>query len=143
MPVHFHNEKINFRLKNKRDLKSWIRNVCLIEGKDLSIVNIIFTNDEFLIGINKKFLNHDFYTDIISFDYSEGVHISGDVYISIDRVKDNALTFDVSFNEELKRVIIHGILHLCGYKDKEDEERLLMRNLEDKALRIVNELIII
>ena len=143
MPVHFHNEQIDFTLRKKLNLKSWISEVCLQYGKTVSDINIIFTDDEFLLGINLKYLKHNYYTDILTFDYSEAENLSGDIYISIDRVKENALVFAVSFNDELKRVIIHGILHLCGYRDNSEAEKVVMTKMEDSALQIVNELLIV
>ena len=143
MAVHFHNEQVNFTLRKKLILNTWIKETSLEYGKSVSDINIIFTNDEFLLEMNQKFLKHDFYTDILTFDYSKDEIISGDIYISIDRVKENSYSYDVSFNDELKRVIIHGILHLCGYKDNSETERTVMRNLEDTALLNVKELLIV
>ena len=143
MAVHFHNEQISFTLRKKLILNTWIKETSLEYGKSVSDINIIFTNDEFLLEMNQKFLKHDFYTDILTFDYSKDEIISGDIYISIDRVKENSYSYDVSFNDELKRVIIHGILHLCGYKDNSETERTVMRNLEDTALLNVKELLIV
>ncbi len=143
MPVHFHNEQIDFTLRKKLNLKSWISEVCLLYGKTVSDINIIFTSDEFLLEINLKYLKHNYYTDILTFDYSEGEVLSGDIYISIDRVKENAIIYEVSFNDELKRVIIHGILHLCGYRDNNEAEKVVMTKMEDSALEIVNELLIV
>lgn len=104
------------------------------ESKTNGEINFIFCNDEFLIGINRKYLNHDNYTDIITFDYSEGNVVSGDIFISIDRIKENAKNYGVSFENELYRVMIHGILHLCGYKDKRRTEKEKMTAGEDKYL---------
>jgi len=104
--------------------------VCINEGKSLKEIAIVFCSDEFLLDINNRFLNHDYYTDIITFDYVEDEKISGDLMISIDRVRDNALTEGVSFKEELNRVVIHGVLHLLGYGDKSSDEVLLMREKE-------------
>ena len=104
------------------------------ESKVLGDISIIFVSDSYLLEINQKYLNHDYYTDIITFDYCEMNIISGDLFISVDRVQENADTFNVDFLTELHRVMIHGILHLCGYKDKSDEEERLMRELENKYL---------
>lgn len=109
---------------------SLLDHVCNNEGKSLYEIAIVFCSDEFLLDINNRFLNHDYYTDIITFDYVEDEKISGDLMISIDRVKDNALTEGVGFKEELNRVVIHGVLHLLGYDDKSSDEALLMREKE-------------
>ena len=104
------------------------------EGFLLGDITVIFVTDGYLLEMNKKHLNHDYYTDIITFDYCEGNIISGDLFISLDRVRENALTFDTPFLLELKRVMIHGVLHLCGHKDKTKEEEENMRSLENKYL---------
>ena len=128
------NYELSFQLENEETYSQWIQNVILSESKTIGEINYIFCDDEYLLDINKKYLNHDFYTDVISFDYSEANIISGDVFISVDRVKENAEEYNVPFNEELKRVIIHGILHYCGYKDKSSQEAVNMRNKEDEKL---------
>ena len=104
------------------------------EGFLLGDITVIFVTDGYLLEMNKKHLNHDYYTDIITFDYCEGNIISGDLFISVDRVRENAATFDSPFLQELKRVMIHGVLHLCGHKDKTKEEEENMRSLENKYL---------
>ena len=134
MPVYFHCENINFTLSNKSKISSWIELVISKNKKNTSNINIIFCNDNYLIGINKKYLSHDYYTDIITFDNSISNDISADIFVSIDRVKDNANKIKIDFNTELHRVIIHGILHLCGFNDKLEEEKTEMRSLEDKYL---------
>jgi rRNA maturation RNase YbeY len=117
---------------------SWLSDCCDTEGKSLEEVNLIFCSDEYLIQKNIEFLQHDYYTDIITFDYCQGDLIMGDLFISKDRVIDNAQTNEVSFEIELNRVIVHGVLHLCGYKDKSVDEEKLMRSKEDFYLdRIV------
>ncbi|HQZ24534.1 MAG: rRNA maturation RNase YbeY [Flavobacterium sp.] len=128
------NYETEFTLENEEAISGWISNVIKSEGKKEGEINYIFCDDEYLLQINKEHLNHDYYTDIISFDYTVGNEINGDMFISVDRVKENAVDFNVAFDEELKRVIIHGILHYCGYKDKLEEEELLMRNKEDEKL---------
>ena len=128
------NYETEFTLENEEAISGWISNVIKSEGKKEGEINYIFCDDEYLLQINKEHLNHDYYTDIISFDYTIGNEINGDMFISVDRVKENAVDFNVAFDEELKRVIIHGILHYCGYKDKLEEEELLMRNKEDEKL---------
>jgi rRNA maturation RNase YbeY len=109
----------------------WIEKVIESEGKKLEELCYIFCDDEYLYKLNQDYLQHDTYTDIISFDYSVGKILQGDIYISTQRVKENSETFNVSFKEELRRVIIHGVLHLCGYKDKTEEQSLLMRQKEE------------
>jgi rRNA maturation RNase YbeY len=105
------------------------------ESKVLGDISIIFVSDSYLLEMNQKYLNHDYYTDIITFDYCEMNIVSGDLFISVDRVQENADTFNVDFLTELHRVMIHGVLHLCGYKDKSDDEERLMRELENKYLK--------
>ena len=115
-------------------LSSWLSNVCDEESKVLYEVNLIFCSDEYLLKMNIEYLQHDYYTDIISFDYCEDNKILGDLFISKDRVLDNSIEHNVSFDVEIQRVIVHGVLHLCGYKDKTDVEEILMRNKEDYYL---------
>ena len=121
---------------NPEFLFAWYTNVCEVEGKSLGDVSLIFCSDEHLLQMNKEYLDHDYYTDIITFDYTEGSLVSGDLFISIDRVLDNANQFNVAFQDELHRVYVHGLLHLCGYKDKSDSEELLMRSKENQMLEL-------
>jgi len=114
---------------------SKIENLIQNENKTKGDLSFIFCSDDYLLDINKKYLNHDFYTDVITFDYSENNILSGDVFISIDRVKENAGTFNVPFEEELQRVMIHGVLHLAGYKDKTDKEKKQMTDKENFYLK--------
>ncbi len=130
------NYEIDFKLENETLYSSWISKVILSENKKEGDISYIFCDDEFILEINKQYLNHDFYTDIISFDYSVGNELHGDVFISIERVQENAEDFKVTFKEELERVIIHGILHYCGYKDKTKEEEILMRKKEDEKIKM-------
>jgi probable rRNA maturation factor len=128
---------VSIRLEKKRILYSWVK--LIIESEKLipAEVTIILCSDEYLLEINQKFLDHHYYTDIITFDYCEGKKVSGELYISIDRVKENADKFNVSFHNELYRVMAHGVLHLCGYKDKRDEDVQLMRKKEDQKLKML------
>lgn len=126
------NYEIDFELGNERQYETWLGRVIESEGKAEGEINYIFCDDEYLLQKNIEFLNHDTLTDIISFDYTMGNLISGDIFISVERVKDNAADFNVTFEEELKRVMVHGILHYCGYKDKTEEESALMRHKEDE-----------
>ncbi len=125
------NYETDFKLEHPNKISTWILNTIVSEGFIIGDINYIFCSDDYLHKINVDFLNHDTYTDIISFDYSVGNTISGDIYISIDRVIDNANAYKVSFNDELSRVIIHGILHYCGYKDKSNKDKLTMTSKED------------
>lgn len=135
--ILFHKEDIRFQLKNKRLIKAWIKSIAAQNNKKIGEINYIFMTDEALLKINKEYLNHDTYTDIITFDNSEGGEIiDSDIYISIERIKENATNLSVEFETELKRVLIHGILHLCGFKDKSEQDTLLMRQKEEDALKI-------
>ncbi|BAV94415.1 rRNA maturation RNase YbeY [Ichthyobacterium seriolicida] len=129
--INFFYQIKEFRLCDENIITKWINDIAKKEEKNIGEINYIFCNDEDLLKINLKYLNHDYYTDIISFDYSSENILSGDIFISIDRVKENMNTFNQSFNRELFRVISHGILHFIGYKDKEPKEKKLMREKED------------
>lgn len=136
MPISFNNQSIPFKLKNKAKLKLWIKSVVELEKHTLGTVNFVFCDDSELLEINLKHLNHNTFTDIITFDYTEGLKINSDIFISINRVEENAKKFKVSFEEELHRVMIHGVLHLCGYKDKSKSDTELMRKKENWALNL-------
>ena len=133
--IYLHNQDTEYSYTKKRKLKNWIKNTVKEEGFSIGEINIIFTSDDYLLEINQKFLSHDYYTDVITFDYSDNKKISGDIFISIDRVKENAEKYKEKFFDELNRVIIHGILHLLGYKDKTSNEKHLMRKKEDFYLK--------
>ncbi|NGX83022.1 rRNA maturation RNase YbeY [Aequorivita sp. KMM 9714] len=132
------NFETDFKLDNGTLLNEWISKVITSEGFEVGEVHYIFCDDEFLHKLNVEFLNHDTLTDVISFDYRMGNQINGEIFISVERVQDNAKDFNNSFEEELHRVMIHGILHFCGYKDKTDEEEALMRNKENEALSLLH-----
>jgi rRNA maturation RNase YbeY len=119
---------------SKTVLKQNLKSLAIKEGKILKDISVVFTDDEYLLEVNKQYLNHDYYTDVITFDYSEFPSVSGDIMISLDRVKDNAESLGVAFQEELFRVIYHGLLHLCGYKDKSPSDEALMRKKENEYL---------
>jgi len=136
--ISFQNQSISFKLPGKTKLKEWIKTITEKEKHILGNINYIFCSDEELLEINIRHLNHNTYTDIITFDYTEEKKISSDIFISIDRVTENAKKFDVSFEDELHRVMIHGILHLCGYKDKTTADAELMRKKENGALKVFN-----
>ena len=130
------NYETEFQLDNEKAFAKWISAVIISENKKEGDINYIFCDDDYLHKINLEHLGHDTLTDIISFDYSLGNELNGDVFVSVERVKENAVDFNVSFNEELKRVMIHGILHYCGYKDKSETDELLMRSKEDEKLEM-------
>lgn len=130
--IQFFNEDVVFKMQQVRKTRAWLKHVIETEEFVLNQLNYVFCSDEYLLNINRQYLNHDFYTDIITFDNSEGEgEVEGDIFISIDRVKENAQELHKSFEEELRRVLVHGILHLVGYDDIEDEQELQMRNKED------------
>ena len=129
------NYETDFELPNKLKVSTWISNVILSENCREGDINYLFCDDKYLHDINVKYLNHDTLTDIISFDYSVGKELHGDICISIERVIENAKEFKVSFEDELKRVMIHGVLHYCGYKDKTEEEKSVMRSKEDHYIK--------
>jgi len=130
------NYEIEFQLENEDQYSSWISNVILSENKKEGDINYIFCDDEYILEINKQYLDHDYFTDIISFDYSVGNELHGDIFVSIDRVRENAIDFNVTFDEELKRVLVHGVLHYCGYKDKSVEDEQVMRSKEDEKIKM-------
>ena len=124
----------DFELENSEYISKWLQHVIQDENKQLGELNYIFCDDEYLHKMNVQFLDHDTLTDVISFDYTQGIIISGDVYISTERVVENSKDFEVSFNDELHRVMVHGLLHYCGYKDKSEDEQVLMRAKENYYL---------
>jgi rRNA maturation RNase YbeY len=130
------NYENDFELQNEEQLSSWISAVILSENKKEGDINYIFCDDEYLLNLNEQYLDHDTLTDIISFDYSVGNELHGDIFISVERVQDNAKDFDVTFDEELKRVLVHGILHYCGYKDKSETDEQVMRQKEDEKIKM-------
>ena len=130
--VSFHSELTSFKLKDKNKLKKWLHAVALRNGGKISAIQYIFCDDAFLLDVNKQYLNHDTLTDIITFRYSEHpAPLESDIYISIERVKENALQLSIQFENELHRVMVHGVLHLLGFKDKTAKEKGLMREEED------------
>ena len=136
--ISFHSEDVDFQLENEQKIIDWIISTIHQEGKSVTEISYIFCTDVYLHQMNLEYLNHDTYTDIITFDYSENSVVSGDIFISIDRVKENANKFNTTFLNELSRVIIHGILHLVGYKDKTAEQKQVMRSKEDFYLTLLN-----
>jgi len=135
--VRFFQEQIQFKLPHPRKTSRWLKNSILAEGKSLLEINIIFCPDDYLLDINRRYLNHTTLTDIVTFDNSDGSDfLAGDIFISIDRVKENASVFKVDFDTELHRVMIHGVLHLSGYSDKNSEQKIAMREKEDTYLSL-------
>jgi len=140
--IRFFNENIRLNVKNKKAIKRCIQETLSHYGISNCAINYIFTNDVSVLRINRDFLNHDYYTDIITFNNSTQVNkLESDIFISIDRVKDNAISLKTDFEEELHRVIFHGILHLCGHHDKRKKDREEMRALEDQCIAQLKKLI--
>lgn len=140
--VSYFNEDKKFNLKNKRAISKWIKLIIETKGYRRGDINVIFTSDDYLLSVNKKYLSHDYYTDIITFDYCEDKLVSGDLFISIDSVKANAQEFQQEFLTELHRVIIHGILHLTGYDDHTYEDSAAMRQAENESLQLLENLLV-
>ena len=130
------NFETEYALHGQNEIGKWITDLILKERLKEGDINYIFCNDDYLLGINIKYLNHNELTDIITFDYSIDKLLSGDIFISIERVKDNAISYNVDEKDELHRVMVHGVLHLCGYKDKSKDEKSLMRDKEDYYLSL-------
>jgi rRNA maturation RNase YbeY len=133
--IKFNYQK-KYVLKNTKEIKNWISHTIFNLKKDVGDINYVFCDNEFITDINKKFLNHDYPTDIITFDYSDTKIINGEIYLSIEQIKENHKTYNTNLTDELHRVIIHGILHLLGYKDKTKTEQLEMRTKEDYYLSL-------
>ncbi len=138
MSIRFASQDIDFELLEAEKVKNWISQVIQLRGKRVGNISYLFCDDEYLLGVNQQYLNHDTYTDIITFDYVAADLISGDIMISVDRVGENASQFEVPFELELRRVIIHGVLHLLGQGDKSDDEATEMRRQEEESLALWN-----
>ena len=138
MSIRFASQNIDFELPQAEKVKKWVSQVVQLRGKRVGNISYLFCDDEHLLGVNQQFLNHDTYTDIITFDYVVADLISGDIMISVDRVGENAEKFGVPFEQELHRVVIHGVLHLLGQGDKSDAEAVEMRRQEEEALVLWN-----
>ncbi|WP_320054854.1 rRNA maturation RNase YbeY [uncultured Acetobacteroides sp.] len=138
MAVNFFAEGVSFKPKQTLKIKTWLKDVAAEEGYQVGTLNYVFCNDEYILETNRQYLQHDYYTDIITFDNTEKKKISGDLMISIDTVKSNAEMIGVDENQELCRVIVHGVLHLCGYKDKSEDEEKNMRKKENYYLSKFN-----
>ncbi|PHQ30744.1 rRNA maturation RNase YbeY [Leeuwenhoekiella nanhaiensis] len=130
------NSQNDFVLKEEIQVISWLERIAKVEGYEIDDLGYVFCSDEYLLEINKQYLDHDTYTDIVTFDYSQEGILSGELYISTDRVRDNASEFDVSFETELRRVMAHGLLHMCGYGDKTEEQISVMRSKEEDCLKM-------
>lgn len=131
-----YNYETEFELSNEEVFSNWVSRIIESEKKIEGEINYIFCDDDYLLEINQQYLDHDTLTDIISFDYSVGNELHGDIFISIERVRENADEFNVSFDEELKRVMAHGVLHYCGYKDKTESDEQVMRSKEDEKIKM-------
>ncbi len=138
MSIIYQNEDVKAPLIKKREVTKWIKDVAAFYEKKVGAISYIFCSDEKILEINKEYLQHDYYTDIITFDYTDEGVISGDIFISLDTVKSNAEEFKTDYKEELHRIIIHGVLHLCGINDKAEGEREHMTECENKALSLLN-----
>lgn len=136
MAITFNAENVELPKIKKRDTVDWIKSVAKNYGRQTGDISYLFCDDEKILEANRQYLQHDFYTDIITFDYSEGDRISGDILISLDTVRSNSIQYNTSFEEELHRVIIHGILHLCGLNDKSEAEYQQMKAAEQEALKM-------
>ena len=134
--ISFHNESVNNKTPSKRLLKAWIKEFVSNHGKKVGELAFVFCSDEKILEINQNFLQHDYYTDIITFDYSEGEVISGDIFISVERVLENAASHQVDYNTELLRVLSHGVLHLIGFQDKEEKKKVEMKRNEDLCMSL-------
>lgn|SRR5690606_13070612 len=132
----YFNYETSFELGDEPRYERWIGEIIKSEGKSEGEISYVFCDDEYLLKVNQEYLEHDYYTDIISFDYSVGNQLNGDIFISVERIQDNATEFGVTFHEELLRVMSHGILHYCGYKDKSDEEADEMRRKEEEKIKM-------
>ena len=130
------NYELDFKLEDEVLYSNWISKVISSEGKNEGEINYIFCDDDYLIQLNQQYLDHDTLTDIISFDYTIGNELHGDVFVSIERVRENAIDFNVNFGEELKRVLVHGVLHYCGYNDKKAEDGKIMRQKEEEKMKM-------
>ncbi|HVA97567.1 MAG TPA: rRNA maturation RNase YbeY [Bacteroidia bacterium] len=134
--LSFHNVDIRFKIKQQKKIKNWLMNVASAEKKNIDTLNYIFCSDAYLLKINREYLQHETLTDIITFDYSEKKNISGDIFISVERVTENAEKYNVTFENELLRVMVHGVLHLIGFNDKTISEKETMRAKENFYLEL-------
>jgi len=138
LAVRYFNDGVSFQPEGKRKISQWLKQVTARERKKTGHLNFIFVSEEIILDINKKYLHHHYYTDIITFDHSEGNVVSGDMYISVETVRTNAKKYCVDFRIEMLRVMVHGILHLCGYKDQTESDIQEMRDKEDQYLEEIS-----
>lgn len=136
MAILFLEKAPGFTLRKKRELKKWVKEAVALENRNFGDITFVFESDEEVYKVNVEYLGHDWYTDVISFDYKLGEEVGGDIIISVDRVRENAVKYNVDFEQEIRRVMIHGVLHLAGYDDGTGEERKNMMRLEDKYLAL-------
>ena len=134
--ISFFTEDVKFEFKGRRAVKEWLKTVAESEIRKIGDINVIFCSDNYILDVNMKYLQHDYFTDIITFDYCSGKTLSGDLFISVDSVRENALYYGTEFKDELDRVIVHGVLHLIGYDDHSEEDITVMRAKEDYYLGI-------
>jgi rRNA maturation RNase YbeY len=139
MGIQYFNEDVPLPKLKKRKSTNWIKSTILSEGKRVGDISFIFCSDNYLLEINKSYLDHDYFTDIITFDYVEGTLVSGDIFISVDRVLENSVEFKTTPEDEMNRILIHGVLHLVGYKDKNKKDKLLMTEKENYYLKLLND----
>ncbi len=139
MAVYFHNQEIDFILQEKNKISNWIEEVIFLENFFIGDINLIFTGKEYLLKINQKYLSHDYHTDVITFDYNIEKIISGDIFISVETVFENARIYEKNQKEEILRIIIHGILHLLNYKDKDKKDKIIMTKKEDFYIKFFEE----
>ena len=134
--ISFQVQDVELILKQKNKIRSWIVEAIKNEGKKIGDITYIFCSDEYLLGMNQQYLQHDDYTDVITFDYTEKERVSGDIFISVERILDNSTQLNTAIEDELHRVMIHGVMHLCGYKDKKPRERANMTKKENQYLEL-------
>lgn len=134
--ISFHNEGVNTKTPSKRLLKAWIKEFVSNHGKKVGELAFVFCSDEKILEVNQNFLQHDYYTDIITFDYCEGEIVSGDIFISVERVQENAVSHKVDYNTELLRILAHGVLHLLGFQDKKEKNKIEMMRNEDLCMSL-------
>ena len=137
MPIYFHSEAIDFSLTDQESILKWIGQIISQHARKEGDLNFIFTSNDYLLELNRKYLNHNYFTDVITFEYNRGDVIAGDIFISIDQVRINSNELNVDFIHELCRVIVHGVLHLLGYGDTTDDQKLVMRKKEDETLKVL------
>ena len=135
--IQFFIQDISYNIKHKKHLRQWIHQVAVSYNKEIGNISFILCTDDYLLSLNQSYLHHDTYTDIITFDYTDGDKISGDIYISLERIQENAVSYAVSLDDELYRVMIHGILHLIGYNDDSVSAKKIMRDEENKNLQLL------